>query len=221
MNEVIFFLHILLVVILSFGALRIGKEALIAFVALQAVIANLFVVKQIFFFGWNITCSDVFAVGSILSLNLLQEHFGKEIARRAVWICFFSMIFFGLMAQIHLLYTPSPHDTSHPHFSFLLSPTPRLLLASLLSFFLVQQVDVYVFGMLRKKMSRFDWRWRNSLSLFFSQFLDTLLFTFLGLWGLVSSLGSILFVSFAVKVLIILSIASLTSFSKRFVRHEV
>ena len=80
MNELLFFIHVFLVVSFVMGALRLGKAALIALSAVQAVLANLFVVKQIDLFGFSITCSDVFAVGGILSINLIQEFFGKEAA---------------------------------------------------------------------------------------------------------------------------------------------
>jgi len=220
-NELIFFLHIILIVFIAFGALKIGKEALIALTALLAVAANFFVLKQMLLFNWNVTCSDVFAVGSILSLNLLQEHFGKEAARRAVSICFFAMIFFGLMSQIHLFYTPSPYDYAHPSYLALLTPAPRLLLASLLSFFLVQQIDVALFSFLKKRFTSLDWRLRNGVSLFVSQLLDTVFFSLLGLYGLVASLESIIVVSFLVKLFIIASIGFLSSLSKRVVRYEV
>lgn len=221
MNELIFFLHIASVILITFGALKLGKEALIALTALLAVVANFFVLKQMELFGWNVTCSDVFAVGSILSLNLLQEHFGKEAARRSVWICFCALIFFGLMSQVHLLYTPSPFDYTHDHYSALLSPAPRLLIASLASFFLVQQIDVSFFGFLKNKFGSVDWRWRNGTSLVVSQLLDTVFFSFLGLYGLVASLPTIIIVSFAVKLIIIGSIALFSSLSKQWGRREI
>lgn len=201
MNELIFFGHIFSVVFLTFMALRIGRDALIVLTVLLAMLANFFVLKQMLLFGWNVTCSDVFAVGSILSLNLLQEHFGKETATRTTTLCFFGMAFFGLMSKIHLLYTPSPSDYSQLSYLTLLSPTPRLLLASLLSFYLVQRFDVFFFAFLRKRY--LGWRWRQILSLVTSQLLDTLLFSFLGLYGLVDSLTSILVVSFLIKVMVI------------------
>ena len=63
MNELIFLFHILLVLSFVLGALRLGKNALLSLLALQAILANLFVVKQISLFGFAVTCSDVFAIG--------------------------------------------------------------------------------------------------------------------------------------------------------------
>ena len=46
-NELMFLFHIALMSLSTLAALRMGKEALVAFISLQAVLANLFVVKQI------------------------------------------------------------------------------------------------------------------------------------------------------------------------------
>src|SRR3990167_7612123 len=112
MNESIFFIHIFLVVGSILFSLKKGPFSLISLIAIQAVLANLFVVKQMKLFGFEVTCSDVFAVGSLLSLNLLQEFFGREMGKKAVSISFFAMLFFAVMSQIHLYYLPSDQDST-------------------------------------------------------------------------------------------------------------
>ena len=81
MNELIFFAHVLISVALMLGALRFGRVVLVAAICLQEVLANLFVLKQVTLFGLEVTCSDAYAIGSIIGLNLLQEFYGKERAR--------------------------------------------------------------------------------------------------------------------------------------------
>lgn len=215
-NETLFFLHVLVVLAFAWGALRLGKAALVGWIAIQATLANLFVMKQMDLFGLTVTCSDVYAIGSILGLNLLQEYFGKESAKQATRICFLLMVFFAFMAAIHLLYQPSSLDRTHDAFFTILSTTPRLLLASLLTFFLVQQVDVRFYQFLRNALPHRSLAFSNLISLAFSQFLDTLLFSFLGLFGLVSSIWDILLLSFGVKLLIILFMVPALSLIKRY-----
>lgn len=206
MNELILLIQIALVVGTSVLAARVSKEALFILISLQAVIANLLVLKQVYLFGLHVTCSDAFAIGSILSLNLLQERFGREESQRATWLCFGSMLFFALSTQIHLLYTPSSADTMHGHYVELLKPAPRLFLASITSFFLVQQFDVRFYAFLKKSLPAWRWGARSTISLLASQFLDTALFSTLGLWGLVDSLPQIFLFSYFMKVLIISAI---------------
>lgn len=219
MNEILFLLHILAVVGFVFVSLRLGKNALIALAAFQAALANLFVVKQIGLFGLTVTCSDVFAVGGILTLNLLQEYFGKEAAAQAVRISFFCLLFFALMSQLHLLYSPADADQTHAAFKTIFSSSPRILLASVSVFYLVQKIDVRLFSWLKTFYEGKRLPWRIGLSLLLSQFLDTVLFSFLGLYGIVASVGSIILVSLAVKYAIVSCSSALVVFSKRFVKE--
>lgn len=203
MNEILFFLHTFIVLGFVWGAARLGREALIASVALQAVLANFFVLKQVELFGFHVTCADVFAIGSIAALNFLQEAHGKEAAKKGVWISFFAMGFFACMSQIHLMYLPSSADAFHPAYQALLGVAPRLMIASLTSFFVTQRVDVALFHWLKKRFSRAPLMVRSGISLFITQLLDTLLFAYLGLYGLGFSLKEVVFVSFILKLLII------------------
>lgn len=214
MNETLFFIQTLCIVGFALGALRLGKAALTAWVTIQALIANLFVLKQITLFGFHVTASDAFVIGSLLGLNFLQEYFEKEDAQKATWICFFSLLFFVLASQLHLLYQPSPYDTAQAAFVKLLSPTPRLILASLSVFFVVQRIDIWVFGFLKQKLPQVSFAWRSALSLIFSQFLDTLLFSFAGLYGLVVSVADIILVSFTIKLIVIFCCTSCIRWAK-------
>jgi uncharacterized integral membrane protein (TIGR00697 family) len=213
-NELLFFFHILLVMGFGFGALKMGKSALTAWIALQAVLANLFVIKQVCLFGFEVTCSDVFAIGSMLGLNLLREYFGKDAAKKALWTCLFAMLFFAAMAQMHLFYLPSSSDAAHAAFDAILSPSPRLLVASLGVFLLVQQIDLRLFGWLKERMPLV---FRSAICAALSQFLDTLLFSIVGLWGIVAHLSDVILISFLIKVLVIALMSPLIHFSKRFV----
>lgn len=220
MNELFFLLQLFLILLFTYGAFRLGEGALITAVSTHALMANLFVLKQISFFGFEVSCSDGFAVGSILGLNLLREHFGKKSAKKAISICFFFMIFFVVMSQMHLLFSPSIYDTSHAAYQLLLSPAPRLLIASLLVFYLIQHLDVRLFSWISHRLPLSPFSIRSSLSLVISQLFDTVLFSFLGLYGMVAKLSHIIFISFFIKIFIILTLGPLTAFFKRVERNE-
>ena len=219
-NEIFFLLQVFLVIGFTIGAARIGLNALAALVALEGVLANLFVVKQMELFGLTVTCSDVFAVGSIIGLNLMQEQFGKEAAKKTIGISFFAMAFFVLVSQIHLWYAPSPQDQTHSAFVQILESTPRIVLASILVFFLVQKFDVMFFGWLKALFNGRRLGLRMGASLIVSQFIDTILFSFAGLYGIVASIFDVIVISLAVKCIVIGCSAPLAAFSKRFIRSE-
>ncbi len=216
MNESLFFLHILFVAAASLAALRLGKTALVALVALESVLANVFVVKQTTLFGLHVTCSDVYIVGSLLSLNLLQEFFGKESAQRAIKISFFTMVVFVVMVKFHLHYAPSSFDASQDAFQRIFTHTLRIIVASMFVYYVTQQIDVRFFGWLK---SRFQERYlglRIGLSLVLSQTIDTFLFSFVGLFGVVANLGEIIVMSLIVKCVAIACCAPFSMLSRKF-----
>lgn len=102
MNELTFFIHIAAMISFIILALRIGREALIAVIVVQVILANLFVTKQMNLFSLDITCSEVYTVGAIFSLNLLQTYFGK---RRQIKRC---GLFFSSILCHHYVAVPNP-----------------------------------------------------------------------------------------------------------------
>jgi uncharacterized integral membrane protein (TIGR00697 family) len=214
-NEALFLLHLAIVFAFTLGALRMGRLALFAWTCSQAVFANLFVLKQMSCFSLTITCSDVYAVGGMLGLNLMQEYFGSSDAKKAAKSCFYLLIFFAAMAKIHLAYQPSALDITHPAYVTILSAAPRLLFASLASFFIVQQIDIRFFGALKARFPLSPLAIRNTISLLTSQLLDTVLFSILGLHGIVENTLDIIIVSFLIKAMVIFSSLSVTTLSKK------
>lgn len=214
MNELIFFTQTVLILLFSLGSFRLGKEALTTWVAVQALIANLFVLKQITLFGFEVTASDSFAIGSLLGLNFLQEYYGQEEAKKATWICFFFMFFFFAASQLHLLYQPSLYDEVQSAYQQILAPAPRLLAASMAVFFIVQQLDIRFFSFLKHQFQGLNFANRVAITLVLTQFLDTFLFSFAGLYGLVISVIDIIIVSFAIKLIVIFCITPLLKWTK-------
>lgn len=217
MNEWLFALHITSIFFFTLAALKLGKEALCTWICLQALLANLFVLKQIMLFGFHVTASDVFAVGGILGLNLMQEFYGKKGAQKATIACLYSLLLFAALSKIHLLYTPSLIDVTHLSYEKILDPAPRLFLASLIVFFIVQKIDIALFSKLKSSMNKSPFAIRNMISLCSSQLLDTVLFTFIGLYGIVFSLADVILVSFLTKLTIIAFLTPASLLAKKWI----
>lgn len=220
-NELIFLLYSLIVSATALAALSIGKEALVAYVTVLAVLANVLVLKQISLLEWHATASDVLIIGSVFGLNLIQEYFGKNAARVAIWTSFSVLIFYTIISQLHLLYIPAASDTMHPHFVALLQSMPRITIASLMSYLVVQHVDMALYGFLRVRWQSEFMVLRNYCSTAISQLLDTILFGFFGLYGLVDHLVQILVVSYIIKIVAILLIGPFVALSKKVVRSHL
>jgi uncharacterized integral membrane protein (TIGR00697 family) len=219
-NEYIFIIQTIVLAMASLGALHLGAAALIAFVCVQCILANLFVVKQVALLGFNATAADAFTIGATLGLNLLQEYYGKKSTQKAIVVNFFLLIFYALVSQIHLWYTPSTHDTMDLHFQPLLTVMPRIVIASFTVFLISQMIDYWLYGVLRRVWQSRFLVLRNYSSLLISQLVDTVLFSLLGLYGLVENIGHIIIVSYTVKVCAIVLAVPFVAFAKKFYRPE-
>ena len=214
-NELIFALHALFIAASALLALRTGKEALVAFITVQCILANLFVTKQTTLFGLTATCADAFTIGAVLGLNFLQEYFGRDQAKKAIWISFGLLVFYGIVSQMHLVYAPSPSDYMQAHFVALLSSMPRIVVASFTVYLVVQHVDSWLFALLKNIYADQRLVFRNTLSIMISQLLDTVLFSFLGLYGIVDNIWQIIIVSYAIKLIAIVLATPSMAFSKK------
>ncbi len=200
MNEFIFILYVFTLILFNSWALILGKSALISLIALEWVLANLFVTKQITLIGLNATASDALAVGATLGLNLIQEEYGKPATRKAIIISFTCLLFYTITSLLHLSYIKSPSDLSQEHFLFILSPMPRLIFASLITSLVVQYSEYRIYGFFSSLLKKRFFVLRNYASVSVTQAIDTVLFTFLGLYGVLEHIGDILFISYTIKL---------------------
>lgn len=215
MNELYFFAMIFFVLVTLVFSIKQGKEALITFITSQWLFANIFVLKQITLFGLTVPPSDVFTIGGTLGFALLYDAYGKETADSTLWGCFNILVLFACAAQFHIFYTPSPVDYAHQHFEALFATTPRIILASLIAFIVSQHSNFFFLATLSKKMSESV---RVTISLLLSQAIDTLIFAFLGLHGLMHSLLHVFIVSYGIKVVTILCSTTFLAFVKKFIK---
>ena len=213
-NFLVLCIQVLIVCSISLIALRIGEKALNAWLCVVAISMNLFVIKQIKLCGLDVTATDALAVGYVLGLNLIQEYYGRRAAQWHVAISFLCSVGFVGLSYIHLWYIPNQFDTTHAHYAILLDPLPRLLFASLTSFIVIQFLDISLFAYLREKFSKRFLGIRTAISLLASQTLDTFLFRFLGLYGLVHNLWHIIILSLIIKGLIITLCAPFAELSR-------
>lgn len=212
-NNYLFLSGCLIVALVAIASAR-HRTLLTAYIALMGICANLFVLKQIELFGMSATASDVYAIGGILGLNLLREFHDFKACKQAIGISFCCMAFFALMGQLHLMYIPSEFDQSHAAYAAILTPNLRIMLASIAVYFVVQVFDVYFYNYFIRRTFNAIWL-RTGFSLVISQGLDTVLFTYIGLYGIISNLDEILLISLSIKLIAIALMTPFTQLSKK------
>jgi len=218
-NELLLVLHGLLLGCVVLGALRIGEEALVALICLLAVLANLFVMKQVTLWGLEASATDAYIIGAIFGLQLIQEYYGRPAARKAIAVSFFLLMLYALLTFIHLRYLPSVFDRAQPHYYAILVHMPRIALASLTAFLASQVLDYYLYDMLKRLFGGKYLVVRSLMTLVVVQFFDTVLFSFLGLYGILLHIENIILVSFSIKLVVIALTAPFTALSKKVIKR--
>ena len=167
------------------GAYRFfGKIGLFIWIPLAAVIANIQVVKTVELFGFTATLGNIVYATSFLATDILSENYGKEEARKAVFIGFFSLILLTVMMNLALLFKPHPSDFAHESLSTIFSIMPRIALGSLTAYGVSQLHDVWAYNFWKNKIPGKTTIWiRNNLSTMISQAIDTVIFTFIAFYG--------------------------------------
>ncbi len=204
-NELILLLHIATISAAALLALRLGKEALVAYVPIQMIFANLFVLKQTTLFGLNATSADAYAVGAMVGFNLIQEFYGRALAKKTIYITFFFLVFYVLVSQIHMAYIPSSVDTVHNYFAPILVFAPRLVIASMFVHLIAQTTDFILYGILMRLWHQKFLVLRNYIAIATSQLIDTLMYSaFLWIYGIITNYMHIVIISFAIKFILTL-----------------
>lgn len=196
-------MHAAAVIVFVCGALRLGKSALITAIALQGILANLFVTKQTMLFGFQVTCAEVFVIGGMLGINLLQDYFGPKAAQQAIAANFWACAWFMILGQFHLAYRPLEMDVTHIHFSMILDNTPRIILASLIIMFLAQQFERALYGLISRAWLGASVAVCAVVSMSIAQIFDTVAFGYVALYDIVASVPDIIVMSLVIKLCII------------------
>ena len=180
-NEVLFILFFIILCIINISAFKAWKIYGYSLIGIYTILMNIFVTKQFFLFGFAITWWNALYWATFLLTDLLSEHYWKKAAFKAVIIWFVSMLLFVISTQFLILLSPNEYDYAQSSIETLFWIAPRILLWSLLAYFIAQNIDVFLFHKI-KKVTHWKYLWlRNNLSTLISQAFDTLIFTFVWL----------------------------------------
>ncbi len=161
-----------------------GRIGLYAWVPLAAVVANVQVVKLVEFFGIAATLGNIVYASSFLVTDILSENYGKNEAKRAVYVGLFSLVAMTMLMNLALVFTPASDDFAQDSLVTIFGFMPRIAGASLLAYFVSQHHDVWAYDFWRHRFPSVRFLWlRNNASTMVSQFIDSSLFTFLAFWG--------------------------------------
>lgn len=159
---------------------------LYAWISAMTILANIAVVKLVSFWGVEATLGNILYGATFLAADLLHECYGTRSARRAVFVGFGTLVSFFIIAQLILGFPPSVHDTAQAHLAAILKPLYRLLLASITSYIISQNLNVFLFSRLRALTKGHSLWLVNNGSTLLGQAVDTFLFCLIAFTGVYS-----------------------------------
>ena len=127
-----------------------GKQGLIAWVAIGTIIANIQVIKTVDIFGISATLGNVMFASIYLATDILNDIYGRKVAKRAVWLGFSSTLVMIIVMQMSLHFIPAPEDISQKALSTIFDLVPRIAVGSIIAYIIGQHVDVFIFSMIKK-----------------------------------------------------------------------
>ncbi|APJ11426.1 queuosine precursor transporter [Bacillus safensis] len=161
-----------------------GKMGLFVWIGFATVAANLQVVKTVELFGLTATLGNILYGSVFFATDVLNEKYGQNEARKAVWIGFATLLTLTVVMQEALLFHPAPSDISQTSLETIFGFMPRVALGSLAAYIISQMLDVYVYSFIRRIFPSDGALWvRNAGSTMISQLLDTLIFTTIAFLG--------------------------------------
>ena len=184
MNEIILILEAFLMFasLLLFKKL-FGKTGLFLWIGLASVLANIQVVKSIEVFDISATVGNVMFASVFLATDLLRECYGKEEAKKGVYIGATSIILYLVCTQLTLLYAPASFDISQSAMETLFSLSIRVCAASLLMYVIANLLDVYIYDKLHCYFEGRKLWLRNNVSTIICNCLENFGFVFLAFAG--------------------------------------
>ncbi|MBI5023057.1 MAG: queuosine precursor transporter [Candidatus Magasanikbacteria bacterium] len=162
-------------------------DALIALYVTLVVFSNIAVSKTIAFdFGFIQFFAPatvlIFSVTFLLT-DIVNERFGKKETERMILIALFSQIALICFSYLVLKARGAPFFQNQSAFEALLSNAPRIVIASLISFFISENVDAYLFHWFRTLTGGKHLWMRNVFSYIPAMLLDSVLFITLAFYG--------------------------------------
>ncbi|MBN1819529.1 MAG: queuosine precursor transporter, partial [Prolixibacteraceae bacterium] len=165
-----------------------GKWGLIMWIPISVIVANIQVIQAVKLFGLAATLGNIVYATSFLVTDILSENYGKQEAKKAVWIGFFSLISMTVLMNLALVFEPLAGDDfapiAHEATKTIFELMPRIAIASLSAYLLSQRHDVWAFHFWKNRFPKDGHLWlRNNLSTMVSQLIDSIVFVVIAFYG--------------------------------------
>lgn len=159
------------------------KEGLYVWLSIATILANLTVCKMIGVFGYTTSLGNVLFASTFLATDIMSEKYGKQDAKKGVYVSIFSGITFIIITQLTLLFIPSADDVVNGAMKALFAVSIRTTAASMFMFFVSNMMDIYLYNKLKEKFPKKLWL-RNNVSTILCNCIENYFFNTLAFIGI-------------------------------------
>jgi len=159
------------------------KEGLYVWLSVATILANITVCKMIDVFSFTTSLGNVLFASTFLATDIMSEKYGKEEAKKGVYISIFSAITFIIITQLTLLFIPSSDDVVNDAMKTLFSISIRTMAASMIMFFISNMADIHLYNKLKEKYPNKLWL-RNNVSTIICNCVENYFFNTLAFIGI-------------------------------------
>jgi hypothetical protein len=205
MNELLWIFFVFLDLSMVLVVFRLfGRPGLFGLIVFNLILCNIQVLKTVELFGLTATLGNVLYGSVFLSTDLLSEFYGKEQARKGVFLGFAMLLLTTVYMQLALLFVPAAGDFAHEHLQVIFGFLPRVALASMAAYLVSQLHDVWAFHFVRQRTGGRHLWLRNNASTLVSQLLDSLIFCLIAFLGVfpMAVWWEILLTTYVIKALV-------------------
>ena len=160
------------------------RDFLFAFFVASMVMVNTLGTKIISIVGIRVSVGIFFVPALFLITDIIGEVFGRAEASRFVNMATIMLVVLFVMIGVCIAVPPNESWGMQEQYAMIFGSSLRMTIASLVSFVVAQQLDVFMFSFWGKVTHGKHLWIRNNLSTIVSQFIDTTIFEFIAFWHL-------------------------------------
>ena len=160
------------------------RDFLFALFVASMVMVNTLGTKITTILGVRVSVGIFFVPVLFLTTDIIGEVFGRKEASRFVNMATIMLVLLFLMMSLCIAIKPNEGWDHQEQYATVFGSSLRMTIASLISFVVAQQLDVFMFS-LWGKITKGKHLWiRNNMSTIVSQLIDTTIFEFIAFWHL-------------------------------------
>jgi queuosine precursor transporter len=161
---------------------------LIGFYIACELIANVTASKPVQLGGIVVPAAIFIYTLTFTLIDLINESFGKQGARRVILTAFLANLLLAAYAQLAVILPPASFYTGQAAFAGVLGSTPRIVFASLIAYVISSFIDAEIFALWKARIHGPKWL-RVLASNTISTGIDSMVFITLAFYGLMPIWG--------------------------------